>query len=799
MEVKINTVQVIATSDDFASLEEATSTEYLYRYSLQISKSAAINSAATKLVVRAYKENPKNAVPLSVFGRDMSVLNIMNQNTSQLVRNIQKRAFNITTTITRTRNDTLAEQAYTLKTLVDKFNHGVGYTTLTTDPKPAVRNEVYAASNTINQNPLNEDRSVAQLSSELLNQFKTDPATAITRTYAANTAYETNNGMVGAFGINGDENKIAMQIAASLLTTNNDQDVPSTTLQTYSVTERDVITIHPEQLFPVESVGTHDFYLMFSLYDLRENLVQEFVKMVRHKTNVTRFQRTLTPPEFSITKLTGGQLTVAIKQKDPHGTGAKIYKTVYNASTKTGNGTQEVVGDYELPAGESRVFNIQNTTSGLLLFRALSYNAETTISSDFTSQLVEVQQNELSTAKSSVFLSLHPEYTREGIKLVVSEIPDDIAFIELLRSNLSIDPYAETILTTFFVGGQGGNASYAYLDTTLDRFKSYRYRCAMIDIKGQRFESSGVVELVYVPQSQDYATTTITSPVITPIQLPGSSTQYYDIGFSVSYAITNKLEDNVRQFLVNQGLVEYFGGDIKRERLKELLVTKVELRDLETNDKLFMAYIDQTYLQSTTKFGLLNRNSTYSYELTTYVRNPTTLLQAVVLSGSSTPRPNGKLLPPAYNYVPYNINNPYGLLTGTNPKKSGDEFVTQYGLDQLEFGDITGIDYINVDLKPPSPSINNLKAVVFNSKNVDLMWSVNGDQSRISHFIIRRQNIATGKMDLIGKAHGINTQNSYMFTDAIRPTDAGIFKYIIAMQYFNLNISPDYVSNEVVI
>ena len=93
MEVKINTVQVIATTDDFASLEDATSTEYLYRFGLQISKSAALNSNATTLILRAYRENPKNAVPLSVFNQDMQVLNVLNQDASQLVKNIQKRAF----------------------------------------------------------------------------------------------------------------------------------------------------------------------------------------------------------------------------------------------------------------------------------------------------------------------------------------------------------------------------------------------------------------------------------------------------------------------------------------------------------------------------------------------------------------------------------------------------------------------------------------------------------------------------------------------------------------------------------
>lgn len=797
MEVKLNTVQVITANDDFASLEDATLRYYAYRFSLSVSKTETKNSYATKLLVRAYTENPKNAVPLTVFKQDQPTLNILNQNAKQLINNIQKRSFSITNAIITTRNNVLAQQEYDLNGLIKKFNSGIGYSVVTDDPKTAVKNKVYDAVNTLDQKPLNEDRSIAQLSKELLNDFKTDPADSIKRIYSAKTAYETNNGLAFFSGQNRAD-KIEDMIAASLLTTNNPDLTEVTRLQAYSISERDVITIQPEQLFPAEAIGTSNFYLMFSIYDTKNNLVQEFVKFVAHKTNVSRFQRTVIPPDFSMTKLSDGKLTVSVKQNDPYGTGVRIYKSTYNPSAKVESVTQNIIGSFDLPPGESRIFNIQSNDVGLLLFRALSYNANSDVSSEFTSQVVEVQASEVTT-RANVFVSLHPEYNRQGLNLIVSDIPDDIAFVELYKTNLTSDPYTETLITTFYVGGQGSNSTYAYFDSNLDQTKTYRYRCMLVDIKGQRYESSGMVELVYRPQTQDYAVASYTAPSITPVQTPGSSIQYYDVAFDVSYAVTNKLEDNVKQFLINQGLIEYFGGDIKRERLKDLLVTKVELRDLQTNDKFLMGYIDNTYLQSTTKFGLLNRSSQYLYELTTYVRNPATLLQAIELTGSSTARTNSKLAPPSYTYNPFNLNNPYGLQTGTNPQKSGSEFVLQYGLDQLEFGDITGIDYINVDLKPPTPSINNLRASVFNSKAIDLTWSINGDQTQISHFIIRRQNVSTGKLDLIGKAHGINTQNNYLFTDMIRYTDTGVFKYIITMQYFNLNLSPDYDSNEVVI
>jgi hypothetical protein len=185
--------------------------------------------------------------------------------------------------------------------------------------------------------------------------------------------------------------------------------------------------------------------------------------------------------------------------------------------------------------------------------------------------------------------------------------------------------------------------------------------------------------------------------------------------------------------------------------------------------------------------------------LTTYIRDPKTLLQSIVETGFSTPRGNGSKTSPSYTYVPFNVDNPYGLLTGTLPKKDGSEFVSQYGIDQLAIAAVGSIVEAPVNLIPPVPTINSLRVFIYNSENVEITWSVNGTQDEISHFIIRRENITTSKIDLIGRAHGINVQNAYSFIDPIRYTETGIFRYVITMQYTDMSLSSDYFTNEVVI
>lgn len=348
----------------------------------------------------------------------------------------------------------------------------------------------------------------------------------------------------------------------------------------------------------------------------------------------------------------------------------------------------------------------------------------------------------------------------------------------------------------FLVAGGASTSQLTYLDTSLIPWKSYRYFCELTDTRGNVIPANASVEVVYRPKTRDYAAVSVTPPVVTTVQLPGNNTQFFDVSFQVSYAVTKKLEDGVREFLLGQGLLEYYGSDIQRENLKDLLITKVELRDLETNDVSFLGYVDGTFVQNTTKYGLLSKPSSYQYELTTFVRTPDTLLSSVELTKESTPRSSGA--DKEYSLVPFNSLHPYGLLTGTNPKKSGNEFTNLIGLQQFDFGDITDVSYLQVELKPPSPSINNQRASVFNKRLVEVSWSVNGEQEQISHFIVRRQNVVTGETDLSGVVHGINPKNAYLFVDEIRPTDTGLFRYVITPQFFeNMILGTSVQTNDV--
>lgn len=802
MEVKLNTIQAVIAPDNFASLEGMTDTVYRYRFSLSVSKSAAQSVNASNLIVRTYSQDPKGAVSISVFKQPANTtLTVLNLNGRQLINNIKMRSFAATTDIISTRAASLTKNSYSFADLIKKHDNGVGYTLISPNVmKEAINNVVYNVANTLSQESLNEDRTISQLSMEILHQNKTDPANAIQRIFSTRTAYESNNGAASEF-VNIATGKNEQKIIGSLLSSNVDDNNPDPIIQTYKVAERDRITIHFDADLPIAAMDNSNFYVMFSITDVDNSLVQEFVKYVQHKNNLGLLERVQLPPTMSIVKGSGGHLTISLQQNDPHAVGVKLYKIIYNGTGNNGAAIQQFAGNYDVDFGKVRSIDVQNNDVGLVLFRALSYSAGGGVSSDFTSDIVEIYPNDIGgQSKKDAFVILRGEYANGGYNISVSELPDDVVFAKLYRADITQDLYATAeILTTFMVGGVGALSSYAYLDDSVDDYRKYQYHCELVDIKGQEYPASGVLEVYYRPQTQSYATITISNPLVAPVQYPGNATQYFDVSFTIDVAITPKLEDDVRSLLASQGLSEFYGSDINRDNLRELVVSKVELRNLHTNDVFFMGFVDRTFSQSATTYGLLRDASSYVYTITSYVRSPSTLLRAVSKKANSNSRPNGTISPPTYVYSPFNLNHPYGLLTGTNPKASGDEFVSQYGIDQLAFGGITAINDVLVDLKPPIPVINNLKAFGFNSKIIELVWSVNGSQDEISHFIIRRENIQTGKLDLVGRAHGINVQNSFSYLDPIRYTETGIFRYIITMQYTDLSLSQDYVSNEVVI
>lgn len=804
MQTSIPTTIIASPSNDFALLEAITNTSYDYLLEINVNKKLVDQTSAVRLVVRTYQTNPLNSVTPSIFNKKTS--SVLEQDPAAMIDLIQGQNLEITTNLMEIRSNCITSNEFNLLSLIKENDNGFGFELITDQTIVGQVNYLRTSDNDIDQTPLQTDRTITQVSTNLLKKYKTDPAQAIIRTYSTNTAFDTSNGILGVASSSPTFVNQTNQIAAQLLSRNNQRQQSSQPrYAAYRIETRAQIPVYVPVSFPKALFsGNNNFYILCTFYNTNNNIIQEFCNIVDNGTNVTLLRTPKIAPNFQLSKQADGQFALTFTQLDPNATGIKLYKTVYNQTKSSEISSQDLVGQFQLSYNQTQTFLVQNNDLGLIVFRALSYNSLST-STDFSSQVVEVNTPDEDSINSNVFVSLTYEYTVNGLQLIVDNIPNDVSVLNIYKTNITISPKTETLLTSFFVQGMGGSSAFSYLDRKLDTEKNYRYRVTVLDIYGNEYDSTAVLEINYRPQTSSYAAVNVTDPIKTLTTTRDGSRSAWDVSFTVSYAIIPGLEQNVRQLLVNQNLIQYYGSDILPEQLQELLVTKVELRDLETNDKYFIAFTDGNFVQSSTNFGLIEKPSRYVYELTTFVRNPITLLAGNTQIGQSQPRPstnkiNPRLLTnPEYKYIPFNVRHPQGLLTGTLPKNNGNDFVKETGYNQLEFGEVVNISYLRTDLLPPTPSVNSLQAYQFNKKTVQLVWSVNGDQTQISHFIILRQNLVTNKFDLIGKAHGINTQNNYNFIDVLRETDKGIFKYIVTIQYFNMTLSADYYSNEVVI
>lgn len=792
MELKLNKSQVITTQDELATLEAESGEHFHYGFKLFVNRSLVGSLVATELVIRTYKTDPKGDVSLSAFeGLKPSnqALTVLNLDTRGLVRSIQARASRTMAAIASGRKDELAVRRFSVPGLVEKASSGVGYTSLQSSAQQN-GTAVYGSLNRTPTGNMQEDRTSTLLSDELLKVYNTDPASVLTARYSTATPGEVYGGARAPTSTTSNLPGPAVQLVEKLVSMNgpqqSQQDSTVSSVTAYSLKTAEVVPVTFSVSIPKGAVGEADFYVMLTVYDNDSNIVQELVRQVQHTRLLQEHRVVKTAPTLGVVILgEQGKHLVQLQQQDPNGVGVRLYKTVFNETVKQ-TPRQLLVGDYLLAPGETKTVLLSSGDIGKVLYRALSYGKNQQQGASFNSVVLCCYPSTTltSTTEQNPFAYIDAKYTVGGLNIVVGDVPNDTAFISLYKLKEGVDE-AGVQLATFFVGGMGNTARYNYLDSDLQTYGQYSYWCELTDIKGMQRVGSGLVELVYRPKQLDYATVTVTEPTITNTQSPNTSKQLFDVGFQVQYSITETLEDSVRALLASQGLTEFYGSDITRERLRQLLVTKVELRDNDSNDKLFMAFTGDDYTQSNTKFGLIDKPGSYTFELTTYVRNPATLLESVVRTGSSTTRQNGSLSPPTYTYQPYITNNPYGLQNGVLPKSDGDEFVTQLGLNQLELGSVTSIDYVDVQLTPPQPTIINPRTALVNSKTVKLTWSVNGNQDGISHFVVRRRNHTTNTVDILGAAHGINQQNSYVFYDQIRPTETGVFSYVLTLVGFD--------------
>lgn len=778
-----------------------------YRFTYTITKSKLSDSAAATIDITLSEVNVKVATSShSIFGQQQRLaasFSLANIDASDVIARIRTRPSVLREQVTAVRQSYFAAKRLAIPELLTGFDSAVGYELVaSTNVKPGYRNTVAMAAIAPSNLRVSDDRTVQQLSKKLLFESGVDVGSRLSQpAYGKPTLNQQANAAVPS-GQQYEQHNELSDVQNRLMITATGNPTPingAPSYFAYRYADRDMVTVYTDlsQIRVPSGLTPSGFYVTITIKTADGILIQELTKHVDHSACVRSLKAVTQAPMIVATRLGDetGKVRLTIKQTDQYASDVKIYKQTYRSSDSAP--TQVYVTSLAVRpnAVASLVFDEPET---LIPGTVVLYKAVTGSELKFGSSAVAPvgKASDIRADRSTIIATI----VAGGVRLSIANIPTGVVTVELYRRrNGDIE---RSLIQRFLVNGMGG--SVAHVDTSVEAESTYHYTIAMTDMLGNDVPTYAEELLIYrPPTAAAYATVTVGASTVTTDTDPATGKPRYDVAFDVGYLKSETAEDVTRKLLKNQQLIEYYGADINRQNLSQLLVTRVVMKNMLTGDYSDLGFIDQStgFIQSKTRVGHITEPAPYRYELTTYVRDPATLLSRVVLTGSSTPRPGTGTtqgtLTTTYTYTPAISSNPFALSTGTLAKKSGTEYESMTGVSEMSLGSIVDVQYVAVDVTQPKPTIQGLRAYRSSRTAITLNWSVNGQQDQIGHFVIVRQDKSTGVVDHMGTANGIEPTNNYAFVDKLRATDPGRYVYYVTPQLTDYSIGSSYASNEV--
>lgn len=778
-----------------------------YRFTYTVTKSKLSDSAAATIDITLSEENVKAATSNhSIFGQQRlgASFSLANIDASDVIARIRTRPTVLREQVTAVRQSYFATKSLAIPELLASFNSAVGYELVaSTNVKPGYRNTIASVIATSGSSRVSDDRTAQQLSKKLLFESGVDVGSRLSQpTYGKPTLSQRANATTsqGQRQTYEQYNELA-DVQNRLIVAASGNPTPthsSPSYFAYRYADRDAVSVYTDlSQIRVPTGLMPGFYVTITIKTADGVLVQELTKYVDHAACVRSLRAATQAPTIVATRLGDemGKVRLTVQQTDRYATDIKIYKQTYRSSDSVPPQVYVTSLAVRPNAVASLVLDEPET---LIPGTVVLYKAVAGTELKFGSSVITPvgKASDMRADRSTIAATV----VDGGVRLSITDIPTGVAAVALYRQR---DGDVErSIVQRFLVNGMGGSVSY--VDTTVEAESAYHYTIAMTDMLGNNVPTYTEELLVYRPPTASvYATVTVgVSTVTTDTDLTTGKPRY-DVVFDVGYLKNETAEDVTRKLLKNQQLIEYYGADINRQNLSQLLVTRVTMKNLLTGDHSDLGFIDQStgFVQSKTRVGYITEPAAYRYELTTYVRDPATLLPRVVLTGSSTPRPGSGTtqgtLTTTYTYTPAISSNPFSLLTGTMAKKSGSEYESMTGVSEMSLGPVVDVQYVTVDVTQPKPTVQGLRAYRSSRTTITLSWSVNGQQDQIGHFVVARQDKNTGAVDHMGTANGIEPTNSYAFVDRLRAMDPGRYVYYVTPQLTDYSVGSSYASNEV--
>ena len=278
----------------------------------------------------------------------------------------------------------------------------------------------------------------------------------------------------------------------------------------------------------------------------------------------------------------GTKRKIGVKQLDPRAAGIRIYRKSLNKDVATED-SYELIANLNASSGDT--FNIPDTMTSAQsgIYRAVSYDASGKTIGEFSSSTIA--KSKLSKQKNVEDpVTIFAYETSNGIQVAVHNIPYGVIATRIVRRNLTTRE--KEFIVPASVDGSNQKAldketsSTSFFDKPLRPDTAFEYKVALIDIRGNVYESQRSTVVHYVGSksieesksliSQDYR-----------IESDGSGKT---VTFQIDVSSSKTTLDQVYELLVSTGLSSQYLNEIKsnRELLNKLTALEIVRFDCVT-------------------------------------------------------------------------------------------------------------------------------------------------------------------------------------------------------------------------
>jgi len=535
---------------------------------------------------------------------------------------------------------------------------------------------------------------------------------------------------------------------------------------------------------------TDSFYVTYKVKNKNGIELQRKSLLVPHSKLIEQENLISQPPIVNVVKATqAGKNVLYIKQKDPMATGISVYKKNLNLTLKEFEKNYNFIGDLELSYGEDfKSFIDLTANSSDSIYRCIPYNNEKKLSCEFTS--VGVKTNSKILKNKNLFkndnTTIVTTLQLDNIKIEITDIPVDAINIELHRRNLTIKQKESDLINTFFISSEGSN-KLTFKDTTVSQNHSYEYFIKILYKTGTKNKAKTSSFITFVKTKNNIVETIIESPNVI------FDTNGIDVKFNIASTFLVSTQDKIRQFLQEQGILDFYLDEISQEKDKfqnliaydvsRTNITNGEVENFGIINSVIFSDIEEGRIKNVSP---LKNGMEYKYSVTTYFRITETMLK--YFTKQVTDKNNR-----TYTLYPYKWRHPVTLKEGNIV--SDNSLKRNHSENQFTFGEIANFVETQISLSGVIPSIKEASAIKLSDKKVLVKWTIQGNSNKFDHFLIILEIL--GMRKIIGKSHNVTNSNFFQFVDNLTDNEKGKFKYYVVPIYYDFSKGTEIETNEV--